>query len=169
MQFVPLRSGSPWLIPAVLIPCCSPQANLLFEAQLIEATTCSLLPGGMGSLPANLAVDVRRHVGAILLEKIEDRMQRNGSGAAKTVKAAWEQAHAVLLLQAMGHPAAAKYGLNDSSEPSTVGPPLRSANCSTSTCTHLRRSASCCQVLLGLYSLLPGVYTHSHCTLCIAS
>lgn len=83
-------------------------------------------------MPAGLAADVRCNVGAILLEKIEDRMQRNGSGAAKTVKAAWEQAHAVLLLQAIGHPAAVKYGLTDPAAASTVGPQVRSGHCSTS-------------------------------------
>ena len=163
MKFVPLLSGNPWLISAVLIPRCWPQANLLFEAQLKEGATCSLLATAMGSLPASLAADGCRNVGAILLEKIEDRMQHNGSGAAKTVKAAWEQAHAVLLLQAMGHPAAAKYGLTDPSQPSTVSPPLRSESCSTP--TYLHRSASCCQVLLGLYNLVLGACTHSHCTL----
>ena len=85
----------------------------------------------MGSLPARLAADVCCNVGAILLEKIEDRMQPDGSGAAKTAKAAWEQAHAVLLLQAIGHPAAAKYGLTDPAEVSTVGLQPKSGHCST--------------------------------------
>lgn len=84
----------------------------------------------MGSLPAGLAADARRNIGAILLEKIDDRMQRNGSGAAKTMKAAWEQSHAVLLLQAIGHPAAAKYGLTEPAEASTVGPQLTLRPCS---------------------------------------
>lgn len=83
---------------------------------------------GMGSLPASLVADMRRNVGAFLLESIEERMQANGSGAAKTVRGAWEQAHAVLLLQAIGHPAAAKYGLPGPAPASTVGSQLKLLN-----------------------------------------
>lgn len=85
----------------------------------------------MGGFPASLAADVRRNVGAFLLENIEERMQANGSGAAKTVRGAWEQAHAVLLLQAIGHPAAARYGLPGPADASTVGSQLRLGHCST--------------------------------------
>lgn len=114
---------------------CALQAHLLLEAQLLEGTTSSLVHMGMGSLPASLAADVRRNVGAFLLENIEERMQANGSGAAKTVRGAWEQAHAVLLLQAIGHPAAARYGLPGPAEASTVGSQLRAGHCSTANST----------------------------------
>lgn len=97
------------------------QANLLFEAQLIENTTCSLLPLGMNSLPPRLAADACRNVGAALVKKVEERMQPNQSGAAKSVRAAWEQAHAVLLLQAIGHPAAERFGLPNPAEASQAG------------------------------------------------
>ncbi|KAL3137777.1 hypothetical protein ABBQ38_005037 [Trebouxia sp. C0009 RCD-2024] len=86
-------------------------AKVLFEAQQIDSTTSQLLLLGMGGVPASLAADIRHYVGAFLIRKVEKRMQPDGSGGAKTYKGAWQQAHAVLLLQAISHPAAELFGL----------------------------------------------------------
>ncbi|KAL3150634.1 hypothetical protein ABBQ32_000437 [Trebouxia sp. C0010 RCD-2024] len=86
-------------------------AKLLFEAQQIDTTTSKLLLLGIGGVPASLAADIRHYVGAFLIRKVEKRMQPDGSGTAKTHKGAWQQAQAVLLLQAIGHPAAKLFGL----------------------------------------------------------
>lgn len=107
----------PTALPAVLgvltVFChlCVLQAQLLFEAQLVDSTTSNVLSLAIGGLPAGQAADVRRNIGAVLIREVEARMQPDGSGAAHTVQGAWQQAHAVLLLQAIGHPAAELFGL----------------------------------------------------------
>ena len=87
------------------------QAKLIFEAQMIERTTACCLSEGLERLQPTLQMDASRHIGKILTDSVEKRMDPNKLGAAKTVRAAVEQAHAVLLLAALGHPAADEYAM----------------------------------------------------------
>lgn len=129
----------------------------------------------MGGVPASLAADIRHYVGAFLIRKVEKRMQPDGSGGAKTYKGAWQQAHAVLLLQAISHPAAELFGLppghveaeaRASHAPraaSSVGPQLRSekdGSAQTKGATSRQSSYACADpVLWWGYSMISRAFT----------
>lgn len=87
------------------------QVKLIFEAQLIKCTAAFWLADSLEGLQPALHLDATRHMGKILADSVEKRMNADKLGAAKTVRDGFEQAHAVLLLAALKHPAANAYAM----------------------------------------------------------